>query len=175
MTGIQCTMCFRLSLRYLFFRFLPCFAMDKSLLIRVSHNYTCLTKLHPYTVQQSSPDPIQHVNGMLTTFIPSFYQSFLDSLNRRFACLFPCLMSNENKSDTTMKTNTTISPVLYSTRYSKQNNIATTTYQEGDRYNSVYTTEITSSSMEPGECSTSELTRVERGSHHSRSVRRTLH
>ena len=74
-----------------------------------------------------------------------------------------------------MKTSTIISPVLDSTRYSKHSNIAKTTYQEGDRYNSVDTTEITSSSKEPGECSTSELTRVERGSHHCRSVRRTLH
>ena len=63
MTGIQCTMCFRLSLFSLFFCFLPCYAMGKSLLTRVSHNYTCLTTLNPYTVVQSSPDPIQHVNG----------------------------------------------------------------------------------------------------------------
>ena len=62
-----------------------------------------------------------------------------------------------------MKTSTTISPVLDSRRYSKQSNIAKTTYQEGDRYNSVYTTEIKSSSKEPGECSTSEFNRVERG------------
>ena len=62
-----------------------------------------------------------------------------------------------------MKANTTISPVLDSTRYSKHSNIATTTYQEGDRYNSVHTTEIKSSSKEPGECSTSKLNRVERG------------
>ena len=62
-----------------------------------------------------------------------------------------------------MVTSTTISPVLDSRRYSKHSNIATTTYQEGERYNSVLTTEIKSSSMEPGECSTNELTRVERG------------
>ena len=56
-----------------------------------------------------------------------------------------------------MKTSTTISPVLDSKRYSKHSNIAKTTYQEGYRYNSVYTTEIKSSSKEPGECSTSKL------------------
>ena len=62
-----------------------------------------------------------------------------------------------------MKTSRTISPELDSTRYSKHSSIAKTTYQEGDRYNSLYTTEITSSYKEPGECSTSELNRVERG------------
>ena len=74
-----------------------------------------------------------------------------------------------------MKSSTTNSPVLDSTRYSKHSSIAKTTYQEGDRYNSVYTTDIKSSSKEPGECSTSELTRVEMGSYHSRSVRMILH
>ena len=62
-----------------------------------------------------------------------------------------------------METSTTISPVLDSTRSSKHSSIAKTTYQERDRYNSFDTTELKSSSKEPGECSTIELTRVERG------------
>ena len=52
-----------------------------------------------------------------------------------------------------METSTTISPVLDSTRSSKHSSIAKTTH----------TTELKSSSKEPGECSTIELTRVERG------------